>query len=287
MATSQWVGDVTEETFLEEVVEQSRVRPIVVDFWAPWCGPCRALSPLLEKLAEESNGGFFLAKINTDDNPNVAGEFGVQGIPAVFAVRDGQVVNEFVGLLPESQLREFLRQIMPSQSSNDPLSDAEKLETANPAKSAELYRAQLSTDPKSQAARVGLARVYLQTPGRESEIENLLRDIDDDSLVPESQRLGRILRLRQHPGGDADLAAAQAKVAAEPKNAASFLGLGRVLASRGEYIPALDALLTGAEKNRELGRTEIRELMVEIFYILGVRSPDSDAYRSKLQSILY
>ena len=282
MAASAWVADVTEADFMEQVVEQSKTRPVVVDFWAPWCGPCRALSPLLERLAAEGNGAFFLAKINTDNNPNVAGEFGVEGIPAVFAVRDGQVVNQFVGLLPEAQLREFLGSLQPT-AADGLLEQAEKLETSDPAKAADLYRAALSEKPASAAAKVGLARVWLAGTGKDSEAAALLRDVVDESLAPETQRLGRILKLREHPASDADLAAARTKT----ETAADLLALGQVLAARGEYVPALDALLAGAEKDRELGKAAIRELMVEIFHILGVRSLDSDAYRDKLRAILY
>ena len=108
MAESEWVAEVNAPDFQEKVIERSRTLPVVVDFWAPWCGPCRQLGPLLERLTAEANGAFALAKVNVDDNQHIAGEFGVEGIPAVFAVRDGEVVDSFVGLLPEPQLKAWL-----------------------------------------------------------------------------------------------------------------------------------------------------------------------------------
>ena len=108
MADSRWVVDVTMDNFQQVVVEGSRVRPVVLDFWAEWCGPCKRLAPLLERLAAEMNGAFLLGKVNTDEQPDLAQSFQIEGIPAVFAIRDGKMVNRFTGLLPEPELRQFL-----------------------------------------------------------------------------------------------------------------------------------------------------------------------------------
>ena len=108
------VLDVTDATFKAAVLDESNQRTVIVDFWAPWCGPCRALSPVLERLAAEGEGRFVVAKVNTDDNPRFAGEFGVRGIPAVFAVKGGEVVDSFTGALPEPSVRMFLDKAAPS-----------------------------------------------------------------------------------------------------------------------------------------------------------------------------
>src|SRR5204863_8554363 len=134
--------------------------PVVVDFWAPWCGPCRMLGPLLELLARERQGAFLLAKVNIDQAPNLATTYGVEAIPAVKAFRDGRPVLEFVGLLSEGQLREVLDRISPSEADRL-VRQAAELEAANPGEAEALYRRALEQDPNQDAARVGRARLLV------------------------------------------------------------------------------------------------------------------------------
>ncbi|MBN9120242.1 MAG: tetratricopeptide repeat protein [Planctomycetes bacterium] len=286
MADSPWIVEVTMENFQEVVVNGSRQRPVVIDFWAEWCGPCRRLAPLLEQLAVQRNGGFLLAKVNTDEAPDLAQAFRVDGIPAVFAVRDGQVVNHFTGLLPEDALNEFIDSLGPAAPAEPaeptPLDRAIELEGRDPSAAAEAYRAMLAAAPDDPAARVGLARVLLATPGRESEATPLLAGDEFGDFATEAKRLDTVIQLRAVPHTDSDLSAARGAVGAEGK-----LTLAKVLAARGEYPLALDALLEAAEDDKQLGRTTVRELMLKVFEVIGPRSEQADDYRRRLQSLLY
>jgi putative thioredoxin len=279
---SPWIVEVSMQNF-QDVIATSHERPVVFDFWAEWCGPCRRLAPLLESLAVEKSGGFLLAKVNTDENQDLAQAFRVEGIPAVFGVRDGQLVDHFTGLMPEEEIRAFLdRLITAAPAEPTPLDTATELEGRDTTAAAEAYRGMLATAPDDPAARVGLARVLLATPGHESQAGPLLTGVDFGDFADEAQRLQTVLQLREVPHADADLAALKDAAGAEAK-----LKLGAVLAARGDYTAAMDALLTAAEDDRALGRTAVRELMVKIFAVIGPQSEQADDYRRRLQNTLY
>ncbi len=157
MPDSPSILDVTEATFQQEVVERSREVPVVVDFWAPWCGPCRLLGPLLEKAAKDAAGKFVLAKVDIDRSPGLATSFGVSSIPTVVAVRGGQIIDSFLGVLPERELEAWLQRIQPSEAEILE-SEAQGLEAGDPAAAEAKYREALKLAPTDAAAQIGLAR---------------------------------------------------------------------------------------------------------------------------------
>src|SRR6266851_8489378 len=154
------VFDVTDATFQSAVVDRSQQVPVVVDFWAPWCAPCRTLGPILERLIAARNGTVVLAKLNVDENPGLADYFQIQSIPAVKAIKNGQLVLQFEGLLPEAQIEGFLNQLGPSET-DDLLKQAAAKESSAPAESEAIYQKLLNQSPDHVAARLGLARLRL------------------------------------------------------------------------------------------------------------------------------
>ncbi len=282
MAASQWVIDATSADFQEKVVDRSRELPVVIDFWAPWCGPCRALGPVLEKLAAEKDGAFLLAKVNTDEHPDLAQAFQVNGIPAVFAIRDGKLVNKFEGMLPEDEVRKFLDTLAPTDAETA-LGKALEVEGSDPKAAVAAYRQLFGEEPDNPAVRLGLARALLAASGSELEIEALLAPIDVGEHADEAERLRTIVKLRAIPHSEADLTAAKAG----GTTAEALFRVGQVLAARGEYVPAMEELLKAAEDDKKLGGSSIRELMVQIFTVIGARSPEADEYRGRLRNLLY
>ena len=286
MSRSAWVLDVEEADFEREVLERSRERPVVVDFWAPWCGPCRMLGPILEQLVNEHNGEVVLAKINTDEAQNLAAYFQIQAIPAVKAFRDGRPVLEFEGLLPEEQLREFLDRLSPSEADRL-VQQAKTLEADKPAEAENLYRGALEKDPNHEAAIVGLVRTLIAQNKDEEAREVLERIGPGGEQGAEYERLDALLFIRARGRECPELAEAQKHYKSDPENAQRRFELGCALAAAGKYPEALEQLLAAAERDPQLARARVRELMVKIFYVIGARSPLADEYRDKLSRLLY
>jgi putative thioredoxin len=280
------VFDVTEAEFAEKVLKKSHDVPVVVDFWAPWCGPCKSLGPILERLIEKRAGEVLLAKVNTDDEQGLAAQFSVSSIPQVVAFRKGQPVLEFVGLLPENQLVDFLDRLSPTEAEKSAES-AGQLEKTNPAEAERLYRLALKNAPNQEDAIIGLARLLVEQKKDEEAADLLDRIGPGGGFGPEAEKLRAILWLCHHAKEMASEAVLREKVTAEPKNAQAIYELGCRLAAQERTTDALETLLQAGSLDRKLATSKVRETMVKIFFVIGVRSELADAYRDKLTALLY
>lgn len=280
-----WVVEVREADFDRQVIRRSHDAVVVVDFWAPWCQPCRMLAPILEKVIGERQGAVVLAKVNTDEEQNLAAQFRIEALPTVIVFRDGQIVFQFQGLVMEQQLRELLDRLMPTEAENL-VKQAEHIETSEPARAEALYRQALAQDERLDRAAVGLARVLIQQD-KKAEAKKLLDGVAVlGDLADEVEHLNSLIAL-QPTSTSGDEAALRQSVQADPKNAQKHFELGSVLAARGDYAHALEELLTAGELDYKLLTSQIREKMVQIFHVIGNQSALANEYRQKLATLLY
>ncbi|QVL33721.1 thioredoxin [Telmatocola sphagniphila] len=281
-----YVIDVEESNFQADVIERSKDTLVLIDFWAPWCEPCRRLGPLLEKIAGERQGTVVIAKVNTDENPELASYFQIEGIPAVFAIKESQVADQFTGLMPEAALNEFVDNLAPKPPTSEE-AQAEELEKTKPEEAAKLYRAILEKDPNEDKTRLSLGRVLVGLK-QYHEARVVLQPLGDaGDFGADAERLRKQMDMLESAPAQSEVNELQKKVAAAPENAKLRFQLGSLLAKQAKYQEALDNLLIAAEHDRELGRNDVKNLMVDIFHIIGVRSELADDYRARLQNLLY
>jgi len=269
--------DVTEETFIEEVLERSEELPVIVDFWAPWCGPCRMLSPILERLAADPNLHFILAKVNVDNNPNLSMQYRVQSIPAVVAFVDGDVADEFIGVLPEPKIRHFIQQLIPTEL-DEALCDAQSLlGTRHWVKAEQALRDLMVEYPNRPDVALNLAKALL-AQGEGCEARDFLKGIKDGAELVEAEKLlplaNYLCLIAEDLTEDEDLSELEIQYRQ-----------GARLISRGNLAAAMDGLLDVLRQDKRYG--EARQVMVAMFALLGDDDDLTQAYRAELASVLF
>ena len=294
MAAVSHLNDVTTDTFEQMVVKASYEAPVLVDFWAPWCGPCRSLSPILEKLAAEYNGSFTVAKINTDDEQMLAGQLGIRSLPTVMLVKDGQQVDGFVGAQPEHAIREMLdRHVVAAAGESSPLTDAQGLEQARgllaagqPEEAAALLRTLSADEPDNYDLQLELALALLQT-GDSGEVQKILASLpeevrDGDAAKAIDSRLAFAAAVADAP----ELEALRRRVASEPGDLSARHQLGVRLLLSGDYAAALEQFFELMRQDRSFQDDLGRRSLVDAFQVV-----DDPAligrYRQKMAALLF
>jgi len=286
-----FVKDTTTQTFVKDVIEESKRQPVLVDFWAPWCGPCKQLTPVLEKAVKAAKGKVKLVKMNIDEHPSIPGQMGIQSIPAVIAFVNGQPADGFMGALPESQVTAFLERLTKDRiggEAQDLLKAADAaLAEGDPAGAADLYAQLLAEDSGNVHALAGLARCYVETGALDQARQTL-------AMVPEAKRnesavaaARAALELAEQAKNVGPLAELEQKVAGNPLDHQARFDLALALNADGRRMDALEQLIAIVKRDRKWNDDGARKQLVQFFDAWGPTDEATVEGRKRLSSILF
>lgn len=287
MSTSPHIVEVSRDQFPSLVLQESRNRPVLVDFWADWCQPCQMLIPILSKLAEEYAGGFLLAKVNTDQEQELAMEYGVRSLPTVMLFRDGEVADQFMGVQPESAVRELLERHLPGPESDALRAGREALEQGDAHTAVEQFEAARQARPEKEEIKIEQARALLQL-GRADEAEALVKSLPMDLHQREDvKRIESELHFARAAGDPQEWPALEARLEQDPDDPEALHRLGAVRLLQGDPAGGLELLMRLMKKHRRYGDDAGHKGLLAAFELLGAHHPLVNEYRRKMMALLF
>jgi putative thioredoxin len=287
------VKDVTTASFMAEVVDASFETPVIVDFWAPWCGPCRQLGPILEKTVRAANGAVRMVKLNIDENPEIAQQMRIQSIPAVYAFKDGRPVDGFVGALPESQVKQFVQRISGGKGGPSPVEEAlamakEALQQGDHGSAGAVFSQILQREPGNVDAQAGLARALIGGGDLAKARQLLDRVAKENAGNTEIAAARAALELaEQAKSAIASIGKLRARLAANPDDHEARLGLATALFGGGEREAAIEELLALYKRDREWNEQAARKQLLKFFEVMGGSDPLTLSARRRLSALMF
>lgn len=287
MSTSPTLIDVTQDNFHAVVIEGSQQRPVLVDFWADWCQPCQMLMPILAKLAEEYAGGFVLAKVNSDQQQELALQYGVRSLPTVLVFRDGEPVDQFMGVQPESTIRQLLEKHLPGPGSEARGAAREALKAGDANAALAQLEIAREANPEDEALKIDQARALLML-GRVDEAEAVMKTVPVHLHQEDAgRRVDAELRLARARGDLAELPALEARLDEHPDDPEALHRVGAARLLEGEYEPGLAMLMQLMKKHRQYGEDAGHKGLLAAFELLGARHPLVNDYRRKMMALMF
>ncbi len=283
--------DGSTQTFMEDVVEESKQRLVLVDLWAPWCGPCRQLGPIIEKVVKDAKGAVRLVKVDIDQHPQIAQSLQVQSIPAVFAFKDGRPVDGFMGALPESKVKEFVERhagpIGPSPIEQAYDAGTSALEAGETDVALTAFAKILEADPEHVGAKAQLAKVYVKL-GEIDAAKSLIDTIDESKKsAPEVSAAMAAISIAENAANAGELEPLRQKVEAQPDDLEARLQYGRALVGGGNYEAGGEEFLEIIRRDREWNEAAGRQELLKLLDLLGAANPLTKSLRRRLSSLLF